>query len=175
VSAGESALDVGGVTSKVDVTREDNQLIMTAGPLKAVLSGANDEGARQPLDSDGNLRLNGGDVIKINMNGFKPDSKVDVWLFSTPRRLGSAVVGKDGSMSGSFTIPKDVESGSHRIAIKGLLPNGKSATFTLGIAMGGMSKTSTLTRVLIAIPIALAVGIGFAIPNQLRRRRRNAI
>ena len=140
-----------------------------------MLSGANSEGARQPLDSDGNLRLKGGDVIKINMNGFKPASKVEVWLFSTPRRLGSAIVGKDGQMSGSFAIPAEVESGPHRIAIKGKLPNGKSATFTLGVAMGDVPKTSTMTRMLIAIPIALSVVIGLIVPNQIRRRRKNAL
>jgi hypothetical protein len=38
--------------------------------------------------------------------------------------------------------------------------------------VGEIATTSTLTRVLIAIPIALAIGIGFLIPNQLRRRRK---
>jgi hypothetical protein len=50
--------------------------------------------------------------------------------------------------------------------------NGKPTTFTVGVAVGEIATTSTLTRVLIAIPIALAIGIGFLIPNQLRRRRK---
>jgi hypothetical protein len=172
VSMGESALNIGGVSTKVDMTRENNQLVIQSGSMKAVLSGLDDSGETRALDSDGNLRLAGGDVVKLNVGGFKPNSKVDVWLFSTPQRLGTAVVGADGRMSGSFTIPKLVEKGSHRIAITALLPNGKSATFTLGIAIGEIAKTSTTTRVLIAIPIALAVLAGFMLPNQIRRRRR---
>jgi len=172
VSMGETALDVGGVSTKVDLTRENNQLVIQSGSMKAVLSGLDDSGETRALDSDGNLRLDGGDVVKLNIGGFKPKSKVDVWLFSTPQRLGTAVVGADGRMSGSFTIPKIVEEGSHRIAITAQLPNGKSATFTLGIAIGEIEKTSTTTRVLIAIPIALAVLAGFILPNQLRRRRK---
>ena len=172
LSTGESALDVGGVKTKVDMTRENNQLVISSGSLRAVLSGLDKKGATRSLDSDGNLRLSGGDVVRINVGGFKPGSDVDVWLFSTPQRLGSAVVGADGRVSGSFTIPKNVEKGPHRIAITAKLPNGKSATFTLGIAVGEIARTSTLTRVLIAIPIVLAIGFGLILPNQLRRRRK---
>ena len=172
LSTGESALDVGGVKTKVDMTRENNQLVISSGSLRAVLSGLDNKGATRALDADGNLRLSGGDVVKLNVGGFKPGSTVDIWLFSTPQRLGTAKVGADGRMSGAFTIPKNVEEGPHRIAITAKLPNGKSATFTLGIAVGEIARTSTLTRVLIAIPIVLAVGFGLILPNQLRRRRK---
>jgi len=172
VSTGESALNVGGVSTKVELSRENNQLVMQSGTMKAVLSGLDDKGATRSLDADGNLRLTGGDVVKLNVGGFKPGSTVDIWLFSTPQRLGTAKVGADGRMSGSFTIPKNVEDGPHRIAITARLPNGKSATFTLGIAVGEIARTSTLTRVLIAIPIVLAIGFGLILPNQLRRRRK---
>ena len=172
VSTGESALNVGGVSTKVELSRQNNQLVMQSGTMKAVLSGLDDKGATRSLDSDGNLRLTGGDVVKLNVGGFKPGSTVDIWLFSTPQRLGTAKVGADGRMSGAFTIPKNVEDGPHRIAITARLPNGKSATFTLGIAVGEIARTSTLTRVLIAIPIVLAIGFGLILPNQLRRRRK---
>ena len=172
VSTGESALNVGGVSTKVELSRQNNQLVMQSGTMKAVLSGLDDKGATRALDADGNLRLSGGDVVKLNVGGFKPGSTVDIWLFSTPQRLGTAKVGADGRMSGSFTIPKNVEDGPHRIAITARLPNGKSATFTLGIAVGEIARTSTLTRVLIAIPIVLALGFGLILPNQLRRRRK---
>jgi hypothetical protein len=172
VSAGEGALDIGGVSTKVEVSRENNQIVVKSGSLLAVLSGLDDKGATRALDDDGNLRLAGGDVVKINVGGFKPGSDVDVWLFSTPKHLGTSVVGANGQVSGSFTIPADVESGSHRIAVTAKLPNGKSATFTLGIAVGDIARSSTLTRILIAIPIALAVLAGFLLPNQMRRRRR---
>ena len=172
VSTGESALNVGGVSTKVELSRENNQLVMQSGAMKAVLSGLDDKGATRALDADGNLRLSGGDVVKLNVGGFKPGSTVDIWLFSTPQRLGSAVVGADGRVSGSFAIPKNVEDGPHRIAITARLPNGKSATFTLGIAVGEIARTSTLTRVLIAIPIVLAIGFGLILPNQMRRPRK---
>jgi hypothetical protein len=175
VSTGESALDVGGVRTKIAVSRENNQIVLKSGTYQAVLSGLDTSGSTRSLDADGNLRLVGGDVLRINMGGFKVATQVEVWMFSTPVRLGTAKVEADGRVSGTFTIPKNIEDGSHRIAVTAKLPNGKPTTFTLGILVGNISTTSTLTRVLIAIPIALAIGFGFLLPNQLRRRRKTRV
>jgi hypothetical protein len=154
------------------VTRENNQMVVNAGSLSATMSSLDKTGKTSPLDSDGNIHLKGGDVIKISVGGFKPDSVVEVWLFSTPTKLGSVVVGADGTVTGAYRLPAGIKSGSHRVVVTARMANGKPTTFTLGILVGDISTTSTLTRVLIAIPITLAVGFGFLLPTQLRRRRK---
>ena len=171
VSAGESSVLLDGVKTDTKVARQNNAMVVTAGSVSAALSGINDQGKTVPLDSDGSVRLSAGDSIKVAVGGFKPDSEVEVWLFSTPVRLGSAPVSSDGSMSKTFILPAGVKSGNHRVAVLAKLPNGKTATFTLGIVLGEISTTSTVTRVLIAIPIALAIGFGLILPTRLRRRR----
>jgi hypothetical protein len=175
VDAGQSAVQVDGVTTDAVVTRDNNQMVVTAGSLSATLSGLDKTGKRSPLDSDGNIHLAAGDEIKISVGGFKPGSLVEVWLFSTPTQLGTAVVGADGTVSGTYRLPAGTKSGTHRVVVTARLANGKSTTFTLGILVGKISKTSTLTRVLIAIPISLAIGFGFLLPTQLRRRRKTRI
>jgi hypothetical protein len=172
VDAGQTAVQVDGVKTNALVTRQNNQMVVTAGSLSATLSGLDKTGKRSPLDSDGNIHLSAGDEIKISVGGFKPGSVVEVWLFSTPTQLGSAVVGADGTVSGTYRLPAGTKSGTHRVVVTAKLPNGKPTTFTLGILVGDISQTSTLTRVLIAIPITLAIGFGFLLPTQLRRRRR---
>ena len=172
VDAGQTAVQVDGIDTDATVSRENNQMVVTAGSLSATLSGIDKTGKTSPLDSDGTVHLSGGDIIKISVGGFKTGSLVEVWLFSTPTKLGSAVVSADGTMSGTYKLPFGIKSGSHRVVVTAKLPNGKSTTFTLGILVGNVSKTSTLTRVLIAIPISLAVGFGFLLPTQLRRRRK---
>jgi hypothetical protein len=171
VSAGESSVLFDGVETKANVARENNLIVVTAGSVKATLSGLDAQGKTVPLNSDGSVQLSAGDSIKVAVGGFKPDSEVEVWLFSTPIRLGSAAVGTDGSMSKTFVLPAGVKSGNHRVAVLAKLPNGKTATFTLGIVVGEISTTSTVTRVLIAIPIVLAIGFGLVLPTRLRRRR----
>ncbi len=172
VPAGETAVQVDGVETKSQVSRENNQLVVSAGALKATIGGLNKNGTAMSLDEDGNVRLRSGDVVRIKLAGFQPGNTVEAWLFSTPVLLGSSVVGADGSVTGNFTIPKNTPEGSHRIVIVAKSPNGKPTTFTVGVAVGEIATTSTLTRVLIAIPIALAIGVGFLLPNQLRRRRK---
>ena len=171
VAAGQTAVQVDGVRTNATVTRQNNQMVVTAGSLSATLSGLDKAGKTSPLDSNGTVNLDAGDVIKISVGGFKPGTVVDVWLFSTPTQLGTAVVGADGTVTGAYRLPVATRSGSHRVVVTAKMPNGKPTTFTLGILVGDISTTSTLTRVLIAIPIALAIGFGFLLPTQLRRRR----
>ena len=172
VDAGQSAVQVDGVKTAAVVTRSNNQMVVTAGSLSATLSGLDKTGKRAALDSNGVVHLAVGDVIKISLGGFKPKSLVEVWLFSTPTKLGTAEVGADGKMSGEYKLPFGTKSGSHRVVVTAKLLNGKPTTFTLGILVGDISTTSTLTRVLIAIPISLAIGFGFLLPTRLRRRRK---
>ena len=172
VSAGQTAVQVDGVKTDAIVTRENNQMVVNAGSLSATLSGLDKAGETAPLDGDGNIHLEGGDVIKISLGGFKPETLVEVWLFSTPTQLGTAVVGADGTVTGAYRLPLGIKSGSHRVVVTTRMANGKPTTFTLGILVGNISTTSTLTRVLIAIPITLAIGFGFLLPTQLRRRRK---
>jgi hypothetical protein len=172
VDAGQTAVQVDGVKTEAVVTRDNNQMVVTAGSLSATLSGLDKTGNRAALDSNGVVHLAVGDVIKISLGGFKPESIVEVWLFSTPTKLGTAEVGSDGKMSGEYKLPFGTKSGAHRVVVSAKLPNGKPTTFTLGILVGDISTTSTLTRVLIAIPITLAIGFGFLLPTQLRRRRK---
>ena len=172
VSAGQTAVQVDGVKTDATVTRENNQMVVTAGSLSATLSGLDKTGKISPLDSNGTVHLSGGDVIKISLGGFKAKTVVEVWLFSTPTQLGTAVVGADGTVSGEYRLPVGTKSGSHRVVVTAKMANGKPTTFTLGILVGNISTTSTLTRVIIAIPITLAVGFGFILPTQLRRRRK---
>jgi hypothetical protein len=172
VDAGQTAVQVDGVKTDATVTRENNQMVVTAGSLSATMSGLDKTGKRSPLDSDGNIHLAAGDEIKISVGGFKPGSIVEVWLFSTPTQLGTAVVGADGTVSGTYRLPAGTKSGTHRVVVTARLANGKPTSFTLGILVGDISTTSTLTRVLIAIPITLAIGFGFILPTQLRRRRK---
>jgi hypothetical protein len=171
LSAGEGAVDIGGETVTQTLTRKDNQLQIQSGSLVATLSRTTETGATAPLDKDGNLRLEAGDILKISLGGFKPDSQVSAWLFAPGTKLGNAKVKPDGTVSAAFRIPAGVKDGLHRVAVVARLTNGKAATFTMSVIIGKLKSTSTTTRVLIVVPIILAVFAGMLLPNRLRRRR----
>jgi hypothetical protein len=171
VAAGQADVKIGDKVETATVQRIQNQLVVSAGALKATLGGLNSDGSSTALDDDGNVRLKSGDVIRIKLAGFKPGSVVEAWLFSTPALLGTAKVGVDGTVTGTFTIPKNASNGSHRIAVVAKTTDGKPATLTIGVMVGEWNSGSRITVWLIVLPIALAVGGAMALPATRRRRR----
>ena len=171
VTPGEASVKVGGVATAARVQRSNNQLVVTAGPLTATLGALDRTGRVAALDPDGNVRLNPGDPVRINVAGFKPGTSVQVWLFSTPVLLGVAKVSDAGTVTASFTVPKDAPSGSHRIAVVATTMEGKPATLTVGVKVGSWKKESSMVVWLIVLPILLAVAGALALPATRRRRK----
>lgn len=171
VVAGSAAVNVGGKTETATVERANNQLVVSVGALKAVVGGLNPDGSQMALDDDGNVRLNSGDTVRIKLAGFKPGTKMEAWLFSTPVLLGTSKVGADGAVTGSFTIPKNAPEGAHRVVIVARTTDGKPATLAIGINVGEWDSGPGVAVWLIVLPIALAVVGGLLLPAQRRRRR----
>ncbi|WP_166654847.1 VWA domain-containing protein [Mycobacterium sp. BK086] len=69
------------------------------------------------------LYLVGGDA-HIDANGFAPSSTVVFRLDSTPRILGSAKVGADGSIRDRVTLPVDIRPGEHHLHAMGIGADG---------------------------------------------------
>jgi len=172
VAPGSAAVTVGDKTEPVTVKRADNQVTVTAGKLSATLGSLTKSGSIAALDSAGNVRLKPGDTVRIKLAGFKPGSTVEAWLFSTPQLLGTAKVGADGVVVGTFTVPKNVALGSHRIAVVAQTTDGKPATLAVGVLVGNWKKERSITLWLIVLPIVLA-GIGALTLPATRRRRKN--
>jgi len=163
---------VGGVKTEIAITRENNQLQFTGAGITGTIKGTKKSGEAIALDSDGNLRIEAGDLLSVESTGFAPGFSIAVWMFSTPTKAGEIISDKTGHAAGSFTASNKLEKGDHRVVLKGVNPDSDEVVMSIGIVVGAMSTTSTLSRILIAIPITLAIGFGIALPNQARRRRR---
>jgi hypothetical protein len=170
VDPGEASLVVGGQSINATITRSNDQLVVSAGDMTATISGRTADGAVAPLDADGNIHLNDGDSIALEANGFSPDSQVEVWLFSTPTRLGVGTVGADGRVSDSFTLPAGVANGHHRIVLKGLNAQKSDAVFAVGIVYGKSGGVGTVGKVLIVTPLVAAIMAALVLPARRRRK-----
>lgn len=171
VAAGEAGVSVGETTQKAVVTRADDQLVITAGEVTATIGTEFSDGTPGKLDPDGNVRLRAGDRIKISLTGFKPGSRVEVWMFSTPVLLGATEVGYDGRVTGSFAVPQGAPSGAHRIAVVARTYDDRPATLAVGVLLGSWDKGPNVTVWLIVMPIVLAVVGALTLPATRRRRR----
>lgn len=170
VETGSAAAEIGGETSTATIERVENQIVVQAGPINATIGGLTREGESSALDNDGNVRLNPGDAVRINASGFEPGSTVELWLFSTPTRLGTVTVPADGAVTGNFEIPEETATGAHRIAIVARTNEGEVATLAVGILVDNGEGSDNVSIWLIAPPIALAVLAALVLPATRRRR-----
>ena len=175
VAPGEAAATADGESIETTVTRVDNQVLVIAGAVNVNVSGLSSEGNRIALNAEGNLVVNEGDQLVVSASGFAPGQEVDVWLYSTPTRLGLVTADGDGKVSGTFNLPGGLEVGDHRLVLTGVNPDGAEVLVGIGLSYGTIESGSTLARVLIAIPIALAILFGFFLPAVTRRRKQKVL
>lgn len=169
---GEGVVMVGGKATVATVSRANNKITVGAAGINVTFSGISPNGDIIPLDSDGNMRVVGDDVVAIDGSGFAPNSEIEVWMFSTPRMLKKITSDSAGRITENVELPGVLEEGDHRFVLNGESASGDDALVGLGLIVGyeggGLSTTG---KFLIALPIALAILIGLLIPTAIRRRR----
>jgi trimeric autotransporter adhesin len=166
------AATIGGKTAKAKTSRVNNQLVFTASGFTVTLAGVNADGTIIPLSTDGLLEVERGDMFRLDAQGFAPNSKVEIWMFSKTFLLGTFEVGADGLVKSTLKVPKSVENGLHHLVMVGVDKANKEAKFEVGMNVGVPPKQWWYSRILIAIPISIAVFIGFWLPTSASRRRK---
>jgi len=69
-----------------------------------------------------------GSTITVAGTGYQPGTGITVWLYSTPRRLGTSTTDDRGQFSAELTIPTGIDIGSHTLSIDGTTARGTSTT-----------------------------------------------
>ena len=172
-SPGSGAIVVDGKEEVATVTRSSNRVTVGAGGVSVTFNGIAQDGTIIPLDSEGNLRLTGGNSVSIEGTGFAPNEDVEVWMFSTPELLARVKADSNGKVVENIKLSSMLQEGNHRFIVDGKSTNGSDALVALGVIVGYESSgLSTIGKLLIALPIGLAIIVGLVIPTTLRRRRR---
>jgi hypothetical protein len=130
------------------------------------------DGALTSDDADG--KVVAGEKITISGKDFLPGSTVDVIVYSTPVKLGSVVVGTDGTFSYTVTLPKDLENGVHHLVASGVDINGNARNMVVEVTVSGGTAVLAFTG-FSALPYlgggALAVLAGAGLLVASRRRQ----
>ncbi|MEY3805445.1 MAG: hypothetical protein RIR69_257 [Actinomycetota bacterium] len=171
VSDGGGALLVDGERIEATIARENNQLLISVGELRARISAVKREGGRIPLDSQGRIRMDQGDSIEIDVTGFGRNSIVEVRMYSDPVLLGKTSVSSLGALAASYEVPDTVEDGRHRVVLFGESQEKEELTFALSVYVGDESSGPSTLAILVAVPLGIAIIGGLIIPAILRRRR----
>jgi hypothetical protein len=163
---------VGGVATTPEVVQSPSSLTVTAGGVEISLGSVTNSNNKVALTADGVVPVSSNDNLALELGGFVPATKVDVWLYSKsgndPRYLRSFTVSNLGTASLNIELPDDVESGAGDIVISGSNKFGKRVTVAVPVQITAMAKTSGFTSSLLAGSL-FAIG-GFFIFLVLRRR-----
>lgn len=152
------------------ITRDNNEVGIKVGPLSGRLWGTDATGGKVALDEDGRIRVSNGDSITVELAGFDAGSTTEVRLYSNPVLLGYTEVSASGLLIGSYEIPKDMESGNHRIVFAGT-NKGEDVTMSLSVAIGDDGGSTSWLTIFLVIPLLLAIVAGLTLPAIVRARK----
>lgn len=169
---GEVGATLNGEEIETTLSRSNNSLVVSAADVTATIYATTPDGQKISLNADGNLAISQGDLVVVSAEGYEAGSEVEVWLRSTPVRLGLAAADASGTISGTFTVPTAIEKGNHRVILSGVTSSGAESVIGVGLRIGSYEKESNISRWVILFTIVLAITLALVIPTSTRRRRR---
>jgi outer membrane protein OmpA-like peptidoglycan-associated protein len=110
-------------------------LVLTSGQenLSLAMSAIQSDGRPAPISTRGTVKIAQGQNLAITGSGFKPNSKVAVWIFSSPRSFGSVITDANGSFAAEIPMPDNVAPGNHTAQVNGQRKNGDIRSLNLGL------------------------------------------
>ena len=175
VEVGSAVATINGKEVDVKITTNGNKITFSVGGVSGELDASSLDGSQIQLDANGNLVLTPGDDVSLNLGGFGSETPVEVWMFSIPVKVKDLMADADGNTNGSFSTPQGIDSGSHRIVVKGLSPENDEVIVALGVEVTAIGKASLTSKMVLPITIAVAVLFIVALTIRLRRRSKLAI
>jgi titin len=169
----------GELTSNVSERLESGgQQMQVSSGVKVLIDAKSRSNTPSPTSStSGLIRLAYGDGLAVTASGLKPGTEVAVWLFSTPRLLGTGIADENGNLSGVFEISSDVPLGQHTAQVSGLDKTGEVVAFNAGVELVSDSnvpvpfKLTDLDVILLASFIAMGALAWWMLLLKRRKRR----
>lgn len=178
---------------------EDRQVRFDVAGTTLDLTAQSSDGRPTTLDADGNLVLDRSGVVAVAGDGFRPGTRAEVWMFSTPTFLGFAEVSADGAFAGEFQVGGLLDVGEHTVQVNGVGLTAEQWSVSMGVVVaepevgagagaagagagtvdgapvsGGDSDGSSGLVVALVVLLVLVAGSGFMLllVAPMRRRRR---
>ena len=172
VDTGSAVATIDGRPVEVEVSRDGNTLVIQAGEIVWELDAMAPDGSPIALDAEGNLTLKPGDSVGIDLAGFGPGTPVEVWLFSIPVKVQDLISDATGRSTGSFSTPRGIDPGAHRVVVKGSSPDGNEVIVAFGIAVNSTGGSGGSMSILLTLAGSLVLLALVGLLGWLRRRPR---
>jgi outer membrane protein OmpA-like peptidoglycan-associated protein len=111
-------------------------LVVTGDGFTMRLAGLNAQGQPLGLSYDGGaLILEQDRMARVEGTGFLSNSEVRLYVFSTPRYIGSVTTDASGNFSGEVPIPMDLAVGRHTLQANGYSKEINVRSLSLGVVV----------------------------------------
>jgi hypothetical protein len=178
LSLGQSLATSAGIpeTVRIEAISEAREVSVLSGSWRFRLNLTNDGGSVEQSDQGATMILAPSQTTTVSGEGFQPDTRVDVWLFSEPSLLGSVTVSGDGTFSGEFAIdPGFVAPGAHTLQLQGVGTDGFIKAANLGVLVqdNQASESANPISLLVWAIVALVAAAVIVLLVLMIRNRRN--
>ncbi len=92
----------------------------------------------------------------VYATGFKPGTRVTVWVFSTPVKVAQPQVRADRSAESQFMLPAQIQPGQHMLLAAGTSATGASVTMKIGFVVSAPDGSASGRPSRILLPARLA-------------------
>jgi hypothetical protein len=100
------------------------------------IASSDDDAVSTSDDGELVLKLVRDEETVFSGNGFKPETRADVFLFSEPTLVGSVTIDEDGNFSGKFKLdPELVPVGNHTLQVQGVGTDGYVKAANMGVVV----------------------------------------
>jgi outer membrane protein OmpA-like peptidoglycan-associated protein len=86
-------------------------------------------------DTSARVVIEKGNTVTTRGTGFKPNSQVDVYVYSTPTWLGAVITDEFGNFSTTLPMPPSLPEGDHTFQAQGMTPDDRTRTAAVPITL----------------------------------------
>ena len=108
----------------------------SSGTIPAVTAPTSVPTGSGTVGTGGSTTLAAGTQVTLTGSGYLPGSTVELFVYSTPRSLGS-VVAVDGSFTWTGALPADLVDGQHHVVAAGVDPDGNPRYLVTAVTVSG--------------------------------------
>ena len=109
---------------------------MVSGAWSFSVALPDDAGEIDQVDAGATITMVQTKTATVSGEGFQPDTRVDIWLFSDPTLLGSVIVSADGSFTGEVYMDvRYATVGEHTLQLQGVANDGFIKAVNLGVVV----------------------------------------
>jgi hypothetical protein len=86
-------------------------------------------------DGASGIRVYRDRTVAVQGEGFAPETEVEVWINSTPFKLGTVLTDSAGAFNKTFDVPLGIELGEHTLTLSGNLADGSLGRVSIGLVV----------------------------------------